>query len=238
MNVLKLNLSGRYGHYGRPEGSVVNQTYRLPPRTALKGMFAAILGLERDSYYDDIDMQVSVIPKNIRTKTMGILTLSTDSHVQNVNGLKTVTPEKSKEKRQISPHEFLVDPEYTIYIDLNEPYFSDLDDFLSSGKSVYTPTLGLSECLASIDYKGIVELEQSKSKKIDSAVPESAGDKIHSDGPMSYERMARGFELDSNGRYPSGFVNVIVPERNNRLVFDPHEDTTVYSDEDKNLLFY
>lgn len=238
MNVLKLRLSGRYGHYGRPEGSVVNQTYKIPTKTALKGMFAAILGLDRDSYYEDIDLQVSVIPENIRTKTMGILTLSTDSHIQDIKGIKTVNPEKTKENRQISPYEFLVDPEYTIYIYMNEPYFSDLEEFIKSGKSVYTPTLGLSECLASIEYMGTVNLDKSQSKEVDSVVPEDAGNGIHSDGTMSYERMASGFQLDSNGRYPSDFINVIVPEDDNTLVINPHENTTIYSDETKNILFY
>lgn len=239
MNVLKLNISGRYGHYGRPEGSVVNQTYRIPPKTALKGMFAAILGLERDSYYGDMsNFKVSVVPDNIRTETMGILTLSTDSHIKTVNGLSTVTPDKTKKNRQLTPYEFLVNPSYTIYVTVDDPYYSHLQEFLSEGKSVYTPTLGLSECLASIDYKGEIKLDETDVPEVDSAVPENAGDKIQADGSLSYERMASGFELDGNGRYPSGFINVVVPEDAEHIIFNPNEDTTIYSDGNTNILFY
>jgi CRISPR-associated protein Cas5h len=58
---LSLTVHGPWGHFRRIDGNVVKATYRLPPRTTVAGLLAAIAGYERDGYYDVFDRSASGI---------------------------------------------------------------------------------------------------------------------------------------------------------------------------------
>lgn len=58
---LSLTVHGPWGHFRRVDGNVVKATYRLPPRTTVAGLLAAIAGYERDGYYDVFDRAASGI---------------------------------------------------------------------------------------------------------------------------------------------------------------------------------
>lgn len=54
MEILTFDLLGKFAHFRKYYANNTAFSYSLPPRTALMGMVAAMLGLPRDSYYSEL----------------------------------------------------------------------------------------------------------------------------------------------------------------------------------------
>jgi len=54
MDTLSFRWSAKYGHFLRAEANVNALSYPTPPRTAVLGMLAAILGLEKDALVTEL----------------------------------------------------------------------------------------------------------------------------------------------------------------------------------------
>lgn len=52
MKFLVFDLKGKFAHFRKFYTNSSSLSYLVPPRTVIEGMVAAILGFERDSYYD------------------------------------------------------------------------------------------------------------------------------------------------------------------------------------------
>jgi len=192
---LSLRLSGPWGHFRRVEGNTVKTTYRIIPRTTVAGLLAAILGIERNGYYDLFGPEVSAIAVEPLTELRTInlpannLTTSTEGlKGVNTRGKVSVYYPDPTEDRQRTNYEVLVDPAYRIdiWLDDDETY-DHLRSYLETGKSHYTPSLGLSEYLADIEYLGEFEvksIDEAGTLTVDSAVPDADG--IVPDPGVSY----------------------------------------------------
>jgi CRISPR-associated protein Cas5h len=87
-------------------------------------------------------------------------------------GIVTINKE-SLQSRQRNPYEMLRNVNYRIYLWLSENNLYDtLHESLAEGRSVYTPALGLSECLASVEFQGEVDMRQVETQTIDSVLPD------------------------------------------------------------------
>lgn len=53
MEVLSFDIEGKFAHFRKFHGNNTAMSYSLPPRTTIIGILAALLGEEKDSYYDD-----------------------------------------------------------------------------------------------------------------------------------------------------------------------------------------
>ena len=164
---LSLTIRGPWGHFRRVEGNVVKQTYRIIPRTTVAGLLAAVLGIERDGYYELFGpgrSAVAIEPvREVRTLNMPMNTLSTaDGNLQSLNGrgkLSVKLPDPTTLRQQHN-YEVLVDPAYRIDIALaDDERYRVLRATLEEGKSYYVPSLGLSEHLAEIEYHGEFDVE-------------------------------------------------------------------------------
>jgi CRISPR-associated protein Cas5h len=212
-SALLFTVSGQYAQFRRIDTTTTKQTYHVPPRTTLTGLLAAILGLERDSYYETFAPGTSAIAIGIdaplRTRTMPILELSTveGTHFESHTDNALISPETSIENRQQRLREYVADPSYTIAVALEDTdTYERLRTHLSEGTSVYTPALGTSECLASIDYTGEVTVTKTDAEAVESVVVDEVA------APTSrfdIERVPYQFEATSGGRKPSAFVSYI-----------------------------
>ena len=216
---LSLTIRADWGHFRRIDRTVTKQTYRLPPRTTVAGMLAAIVGVPRDSYYETFASTVSAIAiepiGTVRTVTEPMLGLSTnpDEHFESAGGTgqKTVQVRypDSTLNRQLHSYELLVDPAYRIDVAVeDEPFYRALIDRLDTGTTHYPVSMGLSEYLAWIEFHGefAVEPHDRESVEVDSAVPEGAGSIVPRGGVRTHvERMPAFMEADEHGRRTTGF---------------------------------
>jgi len=215
---LSFTIRGPWGHFRRIEGNIVKQTYRIIPRTTVAGLLAAVVGTERDGYYDLFapdESAVAIQPvREIRTINMPMNTLSTASgNLQSLNGrgkLSIKLPDPTTLRQQHN-YEVLVEPAYRIDISLSDDeWYTDLRAMLEAGKSHYIPSLGLSEHLAEIEYHGEFDVDagpQSKSVAVDSAVPNAVDDVVLDAGTRCQIEESPAFmQADAGGRTTTGFT--------------------------------
>ncbi len=67
MKITVFDLYGKFAHFRKFYTNSSSLTYLIPPRTTIEGIIAALLGYERDSYYDVL----SVDKLNIAVKKDG-----------------------------------------------------------------------------------------------------------------------------------------------------------------------
>lgn len=183
---LSFTVSAKWGHFRRVDGNAVASTYGIPPRTTITGLISAILGFQRNSYYDVFDSEhsrIAIQPVTER-RTMAVpeTVLNTDNdNIKSINsrGKLTLSMPKPNAERQRKNFEVLVDPAYRVDVSLSTtPIYTELQEFLNAGKAYYTPRMGKSEYLADITYHGENELTETTTDTgnvaVDSVVPVTA----------------------------------------------------------------
>lgn len=215
---LSFTVRGPWGHFRRIEGNVVKQTYRIIPRTTVAGLLAAVLGIERDSYYNLFGPNRSAVAiepvREIRTINMPMNTLSTAAgNLQSLNGhgkLSVKLPDPTTLRQQHN-YEVLVNPAYRIDVALkDDDRYRELQETLKAGKSHYVPSLGLSEHLAEIEYHGEFDVEPGPNADqvdIDSAIPNAVDDVVLDAGTRCQVEESPAFMArDAGGRTTTGFT--------------------------------
>jgi len=204
--VMVFDIWGDYGYFRRGYTTTSTISYPFPSRTTLAGIISGILGYDRDSYYDLFGPSNSAFALQLLNpiKKMRI----------NLNLIDTKTGfilSDNKGTRCQLPAEFLKDVKYRIYLWLEDvSIMNDLNILLSEHKSVYTPYLGISECLANISLakEGLIEAKEISAAEedlwVNSIVPtEKAKIKIEpgkkygavkSPAFINSERIVEGFQ--------------------------------------------
>lgn len=220
--VLSLTIRADWGHFRRVDRTVTKQTYRIPPRTTIAGLLAAICGVHRDGYYDVFTPDASAVAieslEEHRTLTVPSLGLGTnpDETMETAGGtgqksVKVRYPD-STDNRQIHSYEVLVNPAYRIGVAVeDEEFYTALKTHLEAGTSYYPPSMGLSEYLASVEYHGEFEptpVESDDSVSVESVVPEIVDDVVPSaDSTHRVERMPGFMEAHDGGRRTTEFTD-------------------------------
>jgi CRISPR-associated protein Cas5h len=216
---LSLTVRADWGHFRRIDRTVTKQTYRLPPRTTVAGMLAAIVGSPRDSYYETFGSDVSAIAVEpvgtTRTVTEPMLGLSTnpDEHFESAGGTGQKTVQirypDSTLNRQLHSYELLVNPAYRIDVAVeDEAFYRALADRLAKGTTHYPLSMGLSEYLAWIEFHGefTVEPRDGEIVEVDSAIPAGTESVVPREGVRTHvERMPVFMQADEHGRHTTGF---------------------------------
>lgn len=225
---ISFTVRSTWGHFKRVGRSVTKQTYRIPPRTTVAGMVAAIVGAERNSYYDTFQADNSAIAitplSDLRTINIPTVGLGTDpkqdvtTNVGNYYSEYNLTYQDTTNDRQLHGYEVLADPAYRIDIAMeDETFYSELRDHLMAGTAVYPPSLGKSEYLATIhnvQSRTPERLNTEGSVDIDSVVPGSLSDAIPQ-GNVTYgiERSPAVMERESGGRKTTRFDDYIYTQQ-------------------------
>lgn len=214
---LSFTVSGSWAHFRRIDTTTEKHTYRVIPRTTVAGLIAAVLGKPRDSYYQTFAPEASAIAISpqcgLETMSVPMLTLPTEEgdikSAEGLDGGKTVVaPEKIEEERKRRTFEYIVDPSYRIDIVMDDSEtFEQLRDQLTDGRAVYTPYLGKSECLASIENVTTSEVsDNGDADAIDSIVPEEFV--VPQSGvPLKMERTPAYMKATEGGRRTTGYLS-------------------------------
>ncbi len=159
MELINFRLRGRFAHFLRAEASASALSYPLPPRTVLLGLMGAVLGLSKDT------PQVVLEPANIAVSGKFPKTYWHGTKLRQTlpapMPLVIKKTHKGTSSEQKMPHivlqEWLLNPEYTIWVSIPEPYHTELKKRLKDRQWYFSPFLGLSEMMADIEYMGASE---------------------------------------------------------------------------------
>lgn len=209
--VLAFDIWGDFAHFRKVYSTASQLTYGIPPRTTLSGTIAAILGLERDSYYNEFSVENSrfalVAKKPIRKQKINLNLLKTKDQTL---GLVNVWKKPPTDIQRIQvPFEMVSSPKYRVYVWLeNDTLFDDLETKLRNHQSTYTPYLGITECIANFSYVGKKPVaKETGSVAIDGVVKkEDAKIKVESGKKYIRESIPGSFTED---RVPLEFLDII-----------------------------
>ncbi|HBM74862.1 MAG TPA: type I-B CRISPR-associated protein Cas5 [Clostridiaceae bacterium] len=140
MDIIIFDLRGRFAHFRKFYTNSSSLSYAIPPRTAVMGIVAAILGLPRDSYYERFSREKMYIAVRKMNSTRNIM--------QTVNYIKA-TDDKSvmlpKEHTQI-PFEIVTGKNgvtYRIYVhNEDKELMNELMYRCMNRKPYFSPYLG------------------------------------------------------------------------------------------------
>ncbi len=157
--------SGKYAHFRRPYTNVSSISYPFPPRPTIAGLLGAILGIQKGKVaeiFNDEKLKVTLsIEKQVKT-----VTHVTNFRQDGIGGIdysikKPKKGWKPKELKNIPPYneatqipmELLRGSSFLVYAHLSDSeLYETLLRRFKEERYVYTPCLGLSEFLATIEY--------------------------------------------------------------------------------------
>lgn len=149
--LLRFDVVGPMAHFRKFYTNSSSLSYPIPPRTTLMGLLAALLGYDRDAYYEELGLE--------RARIGVALKIPVRSFMQTVNYLFTKNEgwDGSQGHTQIPlelilprPPERLV--RYRVYFQHRDPgWVERLYGQLERGEYRYPPYLGISECPAWIE---------------------------------------------------------------------------------------
>ncbi|CAH1002436.1 hypothetical protein LEM8419_03315 [Neolewinella maritima] len=173
MPVLVFDLTGPFAHYKKIFATTTALTYPIPPKSSLYGLFAAILGLEKEgnNYLNSFrEGSCRVAIRLMRPVAVQRLTINLRPSFGALRGT---------ENRKPTLMEFVDRPHYRIYFThRDEELYGKLKDLLERGQSFYTPTLGIANLIGQITYVGEGKAESSREEDIDSVLPKRALEKL------------------------------------------------------------
>ncbi len=160
MELINFRLSGRFAHFLRAEASASALSYPVPPRTVILGILGAVLGLSKD------EPQIILEPANIALS--GKLPKTYWHRIKFRKDPPPLLPRVIKrgqkadkitapEKPTLILQEWLFEPSYTVWVSIRESHHAGLKDRLIKRQWHFSPSLGLSEMMADIEYLGTNE---------------------------------------------------------------------------------
>lgn len=154
LSAVRFRWSARFGFFLRAEAPVVGLGYPVPPRTAVLGLIAAVLGLAKD----DLAAELAGAHVALRGACP-----RTHWHACNLRKIKQMRflPEVFKASKPVdlalaeetntqSRQEWLCDPNFEVIAALPEKWHDDFVQRVREGRSHFTPCMGLSEMMASV----------------------------------------------------------------------------------------
>jgi len=217
--VAVFDLKGPYAHYRKNYSPVSPVTFPCPTPTAAIGTIAGIIGLEKREYLERFasdHWRLAISLQNPVRKYRAAINL-----INTKLDPKTFRP-KGKSPRIQIPFEFLKDVSFRIHFwHANEELFLKVTNQLKKGTTIYTPSLGLAQCIADVEFVGLQAVEQitapnSKGVLFDSVVPLSNETKLFYDEGKRYQRFTVPVSMHS-GRLVKKYQEAVVEEDANSI---------------------
>ncbi len=164
MEVLVFDISGKMAHFRQYYTNSSSLSYFFPPRTVITGMVAGMMGLPRDSYYDRFSEDAMRVALSIRSplrkkiQTLNYVWAENRSQVNLSAGKHTQVPMEI-----VLPLDYRDLIVYRIFLwHEDEGVFSRMKDVIGGEKIHFPLYLGISECLASMNFLGLGEAREEE----------------------------------------------------------------------------
>ncbi len=214
MRVITFEIEGPWGLFRKPYAPVSPVSYPFPPPTAVMGLVGAICGYDKREYHERIgwgSFRAGVrLLRPVRTFRAALNLLNTKKS----GPLDRLwRPAKESYRMQI-PFEFLADPAYRVWVaGLEDAAAARLVERLTGDGPVYTPVLGLANCLADVRFLSdgaLAELGPSgEAELLDCVIPLDESTSIEYDPKRGYQRLRVPATMDRERvvhRYPEVVV--------------------------------
>lgn len=159
MKVLSFRWFAKYGHFLRAEANASALTYPVPPRTAVLGLLAAILGLKKDQLPEILGkMKVAItFPNGLPQRFMHQVKLRKDPPAAlawTIKKTQKLDRETAPERANLNLQEWLWKPDFQIHVAFPEqPNLIDqLSKRIQNRQWYFCPCMGLSELLAEVEF--------------------------------------------------------------------------------------
>lgn len=155
--VIVFDIWGRFAHFKKIYVTTSALTYAVPFKTAIYGLVAAILGLDKrqNQYLNHFD----------ETNCKLAIQIISPVKIQRFNINLSQKPGPPKGNRKPTTMEYVVNPHYRIFFwHSDEDISMKLLNQLESQESVYTPVLGLAHCLANFKFIGEFDTQMNSGK--------------------------------------------------------------------------
>jgi CRISPR-associated protein Cas5h len=162
--ILAFDLTGPMAHFRKYFTNSSSLSYDFPPRTTVAGTIAGILGLERDSYYEDFGIEKCHIAVKIKEPTRSIQRTVNYISVKKASELNGSAGHTQIPLEIILPKDINEDKLcFRIYFwHVNEEVMTELYTRLVNRNFVYPISLGLSEFLGNIENVQVYEDVEAK----------------------------------------------------------------------------
>jgi CRISPR-associated protein Cas5h len=153
METVCFTYRAKYGHFLRAEANANGVTYPVPPRTALLGLMAAVLGLGKDALAAELCSAHVALSGNAPRRFWHKTNVRKDPPAPLSPPIKRTDKGSSSEQRNFRfPQEWLWQPGYRIWAALPEAYHQDFTIRIRDRRWHFTPCMGLSEMLADLEF--------------------------------------------------------------------------------------
>lgn len=169
MKVISFHLKGKMAHFRKFYSNSSALSYFVPPRTTICGILAGLLGLERDSYYEDFSIdncKIAISSCKPLKKTMQKLNYLMIKSPKDLNG--------SQEHHSQTPLELVIPQnirtefiDYKIWVHHRDnKIMNKLEEVLDGARSSYYKSngacmaLGTAFNLGWIEFDGVFEAEE------------------------------------------------------------------------------
>lgn len=166
-----------FAYFRKPYTTTTALTFNFIPRSAIEGLIAAILGIDRRDRFNKLSN--SRIGLTILSEIIKIPFSTMHTHSDFWEAMRNYInfkPIIKKNFHAIVNLELLVNPKYRIYFSHCEPHYNELlEEKLKDHQTVYTPYLGTSTMIANFQYVDTVRYYNNKisreSIEISSIIP-------------------------------------------------------------------
>jgi len=151
MRVIAFRVRGDFAHFRRYYTTSSPLSFSIPPPSAIRGLIGAILGLSRNKYPGILSTNFSKVGVRLLSPVKKIrLALN---YIDTKDGAWVSRPPSRGRFHTQVRIEFIKDPDYEIYFHHKDKGLMDkFSQMLKAERTVYTPYLGITECIAKVFY--------------------------------------------------------------------------------------
>lgn len=183
MKFVVFDIWADYAHFKKPFTTMSPQTFSIPTGTAIIGLISAIVGIDKNNYWEKFEKNSYQLAIGVRESIKKVIIP--------FNTLKTTSYKHFYrfESHKRTNMEFIKDGKFRIWFSWNDmDNFNKLIHNLKNHKSHYTVSLGLAWNIADFKFIGIFEgtfvKPNKKYFKINSVIPKRL---IVQDGEIDFE---------------------------------------------------
>jgi CRISPR-associated protein Cas5h len=184
MQAYQIIVSGRWGHFRRPEANNNPITYDFITKTAFIGMLSAVCGLRRHELKDDYEMFANKIYYNVQILNP-IKKVAANFRIYKYKG------SLSSVENPPQFYELLKEPKYKITFYGDTYLVTKAVENLKNKQAFFNPVFGLANCPANIEYLGIINIEEVSGNEIltQGFVPYSCSIDLSNNIMLSYDNI-------------------------------------------------